>query len=615
MNFTIPFGLVRRITIAATLCLSYLHAQGPVVSGPLYPTVVRDNAENLRANSPALQALSIREYRPMFAPRSTRIVFWEAKLEAWVQVGSFPLHRFGYIILKHSDGKVVEYSTKTRSHYDRLSEMTSQPFKMVRLGSAYVAAESPQGNILAGIGEFPMLFRHRTAPTLSTANPIFRTTFSPTQGIFGSDLYRPYSGEEEAYADYALNYDAYFLNFTPRPLSPTAMLWRENVVDGETGGGGGGGTGAPARYYNALGNYAFRFKQVKPGTQYSDKSWATGCGPTALMNLFMWHDLNWTPSVLHGDPFGTLKGDYTDLYAAANQKDLRDFIGTAQSPFKPEQGYTWPHDMYHGFQWLRERHGHRAEYTEAANLISSSDAVEVAKYYLMLGKPVIIGYKSAPHYDLAYSYHAFPNASSPGYYLIQKDSGAEKWIHGDDLFYAAGMDDVYWDFSTVITNPSFESGMKNWTKIGNAKVMLRSSDAKHGTAFFHAWGNNGGFHGLSRSISLNNANALGYLLKFWVRTSNDITGVVEVKNAAGTRMTSKYIMPTFGQWREETIEIPKTTGSTANLSIQVPAGYGIDMYMDLDRITITPVMPTGGGDPHLPCITGKPDLDEGCEWR
>ena len=127
--------------------------EGQIISSPslIYvpPSVVSTKARELIGKMPDFAGTQILRYTPIYAPRSSQVVFYEAK------VINPNLQNRGFIILK-GDGTVVQFATQGPSKHDQLRAKTSLSFKMVRLGPKYFAAEY-RGLPVAELGTFPEL--------------------------------------------------------------------------------------------------------------------------------------------------------------------------------------------------------------------------------------------------------------------------------------------------------------------------------------------------------------------------------------------------------------------------------------------------------------------------
>lgn len=147
------------------------------------------------------------------------------------------------------------------------------------------------------------------------------------------------------------------------------------------------------------------FTQINPHTPPNITNHSSGCGATAWMNLYGWHNLNFTPNLLVGEP--RENNEYTNTLTIM----LHDYLGTSRAPFS-DQGLTWPWNIDKGLNFAKEVLSHRAnEYKYrirnfAGAFFGYRDGnwvFEVAKEYIIgKKKPVIVGYFQDWHYAIGY---------------------------------------------------------------------------------------------------------------------------------------------------------------------------------------------------------------------
>jgi hypothetical protein len=195
------------------------------------------------------------------------------------------------------------------------------------------------------------------------------------------------------------------------------------------------------------------FTQLSPHTPPNSTNHYSGCGATAWMNLFGWHNLNYTPSLLNGDPVEN--NDYINSLTM----QLHDYLLTTGIPFS-DQGLTWPWYMGGGCSFAKEVLSHTAKGYKyrirnfAAAILGFMDGswvFEIAKEYIINKKrPVIVGYFQNWHYAIGYGILEFPmGEGKPAKYLLKINNGwgtegslennAE--ISPGDLFSCYGVDE------------------------------------------------------------------------------------------------------------------------------------------------------------------------------
>jgi len=394
------------------------------------PSVVSTKAKEFVTKMPDFAGGQVLRYTPIYAPRSSQIVFYEAK------VVNSNLQNRGCIILT-GDGTVVQFGTQGPSKYDQLRAKTSLSFKMVRLGPKYFAAEY-RGLPVAELGTFPALRVNNVTNQLIVTSRSSNLGEAST-GVSLADvlLARQYVSREAAYEDYAAHYDSFFMN-VPRLISSSLpMMMREEADTSDVS-----PSGSPTWVADGWQN-RFRFAQLKPNDPVNHYPFYSGCGGAAWLNLFAWHDLAWTPTLLKENNLGDINwtSEFTEEFGAEHLNALADALGTFSPPFS-DQGATFPWDMDQGLNYAVSALRHKPYFAYTWALPFDSDAARLAYHSIVVDrKPVIIGYWSDVHYDVAWKHWG---SALWGYYYI--DFGDDEvrdnidkgeWVRGDDLFFAA----------------------------------------------------------------------------------------------------------------------------------------------------------------------------------
>ena len=282
----------------------------------------------------------------------------------------------GYAMISATDKDlpVVEFSHAAKSHYRRFkAKLGDVEFRMIRFGPAYITAESPRGKLLAEIGQRPDILvkppRIRGRVESGDSCKITRATISRKLTIV--NLKKHFKAD---------TYAALKKHF--QPIRPTAKLVKKRWEKALS-------PHSPDiyRYYWADGynNHSF-FLQIPPHTRANHEDHWSGCGPTAMMNLFGWHDLNWTATLLQG----TRK--YNNNYIDELTMELHDYLGTSNLF---GGGFTWPENMGNGFSFAKEQLEHDLSYWLRFDYGLSTDEAwvfEVARDMARKKRPFIVLY-------------------------------------------------------------------------------------------------------------------------------------------------------------------------------------------------------------------------------
>lgn len=580
----------KRFTLAAAafliLCGSALAQIGHLPAVQL-PQAAQNIAVRILQYMPDFKGAVVAGTTPVYAPRSQRIVYYEIKL---ISPNGMPM---GYLLLT-PDGAIAEMRSKGLAKSDELARKTQvRPFKMIRFTPHFVTAEDSSGRVVAEIGTRPRVFTDQFLAGLQGSPSQAISSFQPVSILKGdASYYRQYASFDTAYADFAANYDKLFLKTLPPPQQQgTSSVAIPGV-----------------QYVEAIGHsFTSRMKQLHPGDPLNDKSWASGCGPTAVFNMLAWHDGNWVPSLLTGSPVaGT--GEYTEVGKANYTKMLRDVMGTWGTP--SNEGATFPWDMIHGLMHKETNGGYKVEKYSAWRLPSDMTAyTHVRNAIRDLGKPAIVGYWSDVHYDLVYKY-----VDMWGSLMFYADLDSEDgvWINPGDLFYVAVVYN-YEPKGSLINNGSFEAGNYEWAGGGSRGITLRNTSSHQGLA--HGWigSSNGASGNLTRFFPYQ-ANAISYNAEAWVKAPAGAKVWMKVLNSDMSVHRSVNAPAGLGMWTKIQLTGIAQSSSFRMLTIMVEAGAGNNVTL-VDSVRIVPVMPTGGSGTQ-PCIPNKPGggLDEGCDF-
>jgi hypothetical protein len=195
------------------------------------------------------------------------------------------------------------------------------------------------------------------------------------------------------------------------------------------------------------------FTQLNPHSFSNSTGHYSGCGATAWMNLYGWHKLNFTPTLLKGEI--RENNDYTNGLTM----QLHDYLHTTGIPFSRD-GLTLPWLMKKGDKFARETLLHEAigykyrirSFTGAVFGYRDGNWVfEIAKEYIInKKKPVIVGYLEDWHFAIGYGILETPSETGgPSTYVlkINRAWGTEGYadnhtvVSPKDIFACYGVDE------------------------------------------------------------------------------------------------------------------------------------------------------------------------------
>ena len=580
------------------------------------PPLISSQANKALSTITELEGGHIAGYVPIYVPRTSQIAYYEVKI-----TGLFNTPK-GSLIFNPA-GKLKQFTTTGPSKFEQLKQQTSAGFRMVRMGAGYFAGEDQAGNLLAEIGRFPRPYVKMFANELATTghyqySSVLGAAPPPPIAINPLGL-RTYSSKTAAYHDYATNYLVYFKEVIKASVPARPLTVKEEIEDNNWGGTG----SSTERRWVALGTKPARWTQVKPGEEYSDKDWKTGCGPTAFMNLFAWHDINWARSLFTRGPnlpftLGT-KNDYDEYQKAGYTKHMRDYLGTFNSP-GTDMGATWPWHMERGFEFARNILHHTPVYEASYKAPTDDDATAVLKSGIKnYGKPGIVGYWDDVHYDLAYKYSELQGL---GYFFtVDKDNLSGEAVNEDDIFYGA----VAYDFQPThnhMKNGNFEAGWEFWNSEGNAVVSIRNPSSRRGTAHARLSSDNGGTQRMWQTLYMRTDIYSGYKFSAYIRTTPNVTFKVRYYQAMlpgvlGDNVIKEQTFPASPDgWRLIEMDLPVPALGMLGIEFVASAPAGQYSSTRIDDVWLSAA--GGGGSstpPHEACVPGKrgqDGYDEGC---
>ena len=293
----------------------------------------------------------------------------------------------GYAIISATtaDYPVVEFSEKGLSHYERFRKLTrGKPFQMVRFGPQYITAEDSKGELLAEIGWRPVIVpeklkRHIRMEGKGESGPV------KLPEELDVDL------EAVVLEFQDLDYKAFKLKFAKPTLNIQGIqeAWEHALKTRDN-------SECVYEYYWADGiNNRPKYSQIPKNTPPNNTGHVSGCGPTAWMNIYGWHDLNWRPELLKGSQ--TTNNTYIENLTM----DVHDHLGTS-GMFG--EGFTTPGNMVKGYDFALKYLDHDCSYFYRHDWWWTDEnwVFEVARDVIRAKRPFIVGYYQDWHYTIGY---------------------------------------------------------------------------------------------------------------------------------------------------------------------------------------------------------------------
>lgn len=297
----------------------------------------------------------------------------------------------GYAIISatEEDLPVVEFSHRGRSHHERFKkQLGHDQFYIHRFGPTYITAEDSNGKLLGEIGERPNIVANtRRFRARGEKTSFRRRTATP----INLNLPRDQVTSLLAQPEYQV-YRSTFKHVKPRS-SMLKHQWKEAKSPHSP---------VEYNYYYAWGWWFHPyFRQIAANTPPNNTDHKSGCGPTAWMNIYGWHNLHWAPSVLDGWP------DENNSYIRELTMDLHDRLGTFNVL---GYGFTWPEDMEKGIDFVQGKLRHDCSYWLRYDYGVSTDepwVFRVARDAAREQLPFIVGYSYGTlginqHYGIGY---------------------------------------------------------------------------------------------------------------------------------------------------------------------------------------------------------------------
>ena len=293
----------------------------------------------------------------------------------------------GYAIISatKADFPVVEFSEDGLTHYERFKRLIrGKEFRMIRFGPQYITAEDNKGELLAEIGLRPIIIpkqlrRHKRIEGKS------KTGLVKLPRKLRVDIKKAI--DDVQFLDYK-NFKQKF--HKPRQdITKIEKAWIDVLKPR-------GNPGCSYNYFwtDGYNNHPF-YLQISANTPPNNTGHWSGCGPTAWMNIYGWHDLNWKPELLSSNH------KYNDSYINALTMDVHDYIGTS---WMFGQGFTWPGDMVKGYNFARKHLYHDYSYWYRYDWWNTDEewVFKVARSVARAKRPFIVGYFKDWHYAIGY---------------------------------------------------------------------------------------------------------------------------------------------------------------------------------------------------------------------
>ncbi len=414
-----------------------------IVDLPSFETwIVKDH---LRAfgELPGFSEAVIVASQPIFSWDGRTVAYYEVKLQT--AAGS----DVGYVMVSatEEDFPVVEFSHTGVTHFEEFRKTVQEPFRMIRYGAGYLVAEDDRGGLLAEIGFRPQILPEEVRKELlaieeeeaimSVGMPIKELPKEPeTRPTEFSRVLQA----EVSYAVWKTRVDpSMFVRGEPEEIKSEwedlraryrqeTSLWQWNTAYASSN---------QCRYLVQrlpTRDSMPRYLQIPANTSPNTTSCASGCGPTAWMNIYGWHHLNgWSSRIeLYGARYNTLQIDYLTM-------GIRSRIKTSRLACN---GFTWHYNMKYGLHYARDTWNVQPYYWWRWSLRPSKRnwIYSVARDMMRSERPFIVGYFSDWHYAIGFGTaectrcgwdrHAWLRI----YPAWRTDNRDDKWIRKSDIF-------------------------------------------------------------------------------------------------------------------------------------------------------------------------------------
>lgn len=392
---------------------------------------------------PALAAARLGRMLPVYSPKGDAAYF-EAEL---MQASGAPS---GHMLVSATTATlpVLEIAPQGKSYHQRFREkLGHERFRVVWFSPDYVVAEDERGAKLAEIGIPPtpippQLQRHVRGESRGQSFVASSHALSRPEVFLSkpSGPVRPVAVPQ--YAELKARYRP----FVARPGQLDRAWTRTLSIAGGAAADTSGGAACSYAYSWADGREQHpHFLQIPKHSGPNHNDHWSGCGPTAWMNLFGWHDKYWSPNLLAGSPM------VNDSAIENLTMQCHDSIGTYEPwwTFDSDQGFTWPDDMARGLDFARTVLHHDCSYFWRQDWWDTDEdwVFEVARSVMASRRPFIVGYYQDWHYAIGMGIaqcttHGWRDHSWIWIYPAwSRDESDNKWIPKETIFGIYGVYD------------------------------------------------------------------------------------------------------------------------------------------------------------------------------
>ncbi len=412
---------------------------------PLHQWIAEHHAASFSA-LPGFERVQVDSVFPIYDMKGEQLVYYEVKYRAPNGQDA------GYAILSatEEDLPVVEFAHHGVTHFERFSKEVDGPFRLIRYGSGYIVAENEKGQLVGEIGFRPQVIPREIWEEFSH---IEEGEMAQKPGA------RPVPLKEEPEVPELripqefireMPYEQWKATIDPRTFvraEPEDIRWhweqvREQYKRAE-------GPGNPRIAYASSGNCAYDYYwadgignmpyilQMSANTSANHTSCASGCGPTAWVNLYSWHRRSFQFAT------GYDSSRYNTAWLDDRTMGVRSYLGTFRLRCN---GFTWHYRMRRGISYAESRFNLDVYYWWRWSLSTwwrSSRAnwvFEVAREMARYRRPFIVGYYSDWHYAIGYGIaecrtHGWSRHSWAYIYPAWRANNTQdKWIPKSDIF-------------------------------------------------------------------------------------------------------------------------------------------------------------------------------------
>ncbi|MFZ5352826.1 MAG: hypothetical protein ACOZCL_08895 [Bacillota bacterium] len=567
-------------------------------------------------------------YYPIYGPDRSTVLYYEAKITS-----DTTTHR-GYIILSatEQDYPIVEFHTEGLTNYERLSRLLSVPFKAIRYGTGYIAAEDSEGNRLAAVGDEPLVITPEMSELFSlygnydseqpelTANKDIKiegdyiVLYENNQEIMRALNVNSPSVNSDPIVHYETLKVNYNKQFTCKNQLRVEAAWNEiraavcNAAAIEGSNAVVVVPGFDCYEIARIDNRTF-FDQYAPFSGPNHDNYKSGCGPAAWINLMGWFDLNLCPTIFEYSP--RTNSDFP-LYTGGITMDLKEALGTYWSPGTDANGNhlgaTWQWEMEDALDYIQSEMSHIVKpyshikysvWPEFGNTEESIYRV-VRDSIIYHKKPCIIGYLW--HYDtaLGVAEHRDEDGDYSDMSFVYIDHNGGKWIYADDLIGAWAV----YDFvpkQQLLRDPGFEDRIvfddpniaidinPHWNSNGATAWrygLVDSGEQREGLNCFKMTSSGTGWNDIYQTVIVKPNT--DYRLSVWLKS--DASGSFGVRNKSSytgaTIIDKQDFSSTSGRWNGRSILF--NSGNSTMITVYAGfTGTGQNKYLILDQLSLT----------------------------